>query len=72
MNPCGNYCVVTDTDGNHRAIVYQKIRVEKDEDNTETPYMLLGMVGNAVNIIKKFKDQKASNRKLLWRCGVDE
>jgi hypothetical protein len=47
MNPCGNYCVVTDTDGNHRAIVYQKIRVEKDEDNTETPYMLLGMVGNA-------------------------
>ena len=63
--------VTEDNDGNYRAIVYNKIHVEKDDD-PETPYTLFGVVGNAVCVIKKFKDQKSTKRELLHRCGVSD
>ena len=69
----GNYFVTEDNDGNMRAMVYQKLYVDKDNEKPDADaYALYGTVGNAVLIVEKFDDQKAANRELLRRCGVSD
>ena len=70
MNTRSNYFITEDNDGNMRAVIYQKLYVEKSDD-PDNPYFLCGMIANAVVIIKKCVDKKSANRELLLRCGVD-
>ena len=65
----GNYFVTEDNDGNMRAVVYQKLYVDKDDEKPDA-YALFGTVGNAVVIVQKFDNQNDANRELLRRCGI--